>query len=74
MDDMERYRAKIERRYRDRRTPNRYVEGGRRVADFKSPSFFTVGFVVQFLTLILGGACLLFLTSCAYVKRIFLGG
>lgn len=74
MGDMERYRAKIERRYRNRRTPNRYVEGGRRVADFKSPPFWTLGFVVQFLTLIVGGAVLLFFTGCVYVKRTFLGG
>lgn len=74
MTDMEKYRAKINRRYRDRRTPNRYIEGGRRIEDFKSPPFWTVGFFVQFLSVVLGGLVLLLLAGCATVKRTFLGG
>lgn len=74
MDELEKYRAKINRRYHNRRTLNRHIEGGRRTIDFKSPPFWTLGFIVQFLTVVLGGLILLFFAGCGYIKRTLIGG
>lgn len=74
MEEMEKYRAKIERRYRRRRTGGRYLEGGRRSDDYKSPPLFTWSTTIQFLTLIIGGIWLLFLAGCVSIKKSILGG
>ncbi len=70
MGEMEKYRARV---YRDRRTRTRRGKG-RRLKDYKVPSFWTVGAVAQFITLILMGLCMIVLSGCAYIKRNFLGG
>lgn len=72
--ELEKYRARIFRKYQNRRTGSRYADGGRRRIDYKSPSWFTWADTIQFLLLIGGGICLLFLAGCAYVKKTFLGG
>ena len=72
MNEMEKYRTRLQRKW-DRRT-TRFGAGGRRRIDYKSPPFFTLGFVVQFLTVIIGGLVLLLVAGCAAVKRTFLGG
>lgn len=74
MDEMEKYRLKIERRYRRRRTGARYLSGGRRGADYKSPPMFTWGTTIQFLTLIVGGALMLLLAGCMAIKKSLFGG
>lgn len=74
MDEMELYRAKIEKRYHDRRKVDRRDEGGRRKEDYKSPPFFTLGFIVQFLTLIIGGFILLVVAGCVSIKKTITGG
>lgn len=74
MDEMERYKAKIERRYRRRRSGERYLQGGRRNEDYKSPPLFTWETTVQFLFLIVGGIWLLFLAGCVSIKKSILGG
>jgi hypothetical protein len=72
MDEMERYRTRLQRKW-ERRTTRRN-NSGRRVSDYKPPRFWTWGFVVQFVTLIVYGLALLFLAGCAYIKRTIIGG
>lgn len=70
--EMERYRAKLQRKW-DRRTTRR-DNGGRRKADYHAPKFWTVGFIVQFFSLIIGGLILLVLAGCAMIKKSIVGG
>lgn len=72
MDEMERYRTRLQRKW-DRRVTKRN-SGGRRVSDYKPPRFWTWDFLVALATLLVGGLCMLILGGCAYVKRTFLGG
>lgn len=71
MDEMERYRTRLQRKW-DRRVTRRDT-GGRRVSDYKPPRFWTWGFVIQFFTVLIGGLVMLFLAGCAAIKK-SLGG
>lgn len=70
MDEMEKYREGIERRYRDRRSNRR---GGRRKRDYKSPPMFYWSDLWLLLPLVLSGLCMLFLSGCTAVKRLLRG-
>lgn len=70
--ELKRYRTRLQRKW-DRRTTRRDSDG-RRKEDYKSPSFFTVGFIVQLLTLIIGGLVLLVVMGCRSIKKSLLGG
>lgn len=72
MDEMEKYRKYIYQKYKSRRTGFRKYNGGKRIKD-RTPSFWGVGIIVQFITLILFGLLILFCTACAYVKITVLG-
>lgn len=71
-NEMEKYRNKIYRKYKPRRMKLRKYSNGRRVKD-PARSFWDIGVVVQFITIILMGLLMLFCTACAYVKVTFLG-
>lgn len=49
MDEVKKYRKRIERRYKDRRG------SGRRRAQYKPPPFWTPGVIWQFVVLIMMG-------------------
>lgn len=70
MDEMERYRERIERRYHSRRT-NRV--GGRRKQDGKMPSVFYWSDLWLLLPLVLSGLAMMFISGCMAVKRVFKG-
>lgn len=72
MDEIERYRAKIERRYRHRRTGNRI--GGRRNDDYKSPRIFYWSDLFMIVPLLLCGLLMLFLSGCVAIKKSLFGG
>lgn len=74
MDEMDRYRAKIDRRYRRRRTNARYGEGGRRNDDYKSPPIFYWADLWLIVPMLVGGLCVLFLSGCVAIKKSILGG
>ena len=68
MDEMETYRNRI---YKDRRKTPR---GTNRRQRGHTPPFWTIGLVVQLITLILTGLLMIILSGCAYIKKTFLGG
>lgn len=74
MDEMEKYRSKIERRYRRRRTGARFIEGGRRNDDYKSPPIFYWSDLFLILPLVVSGLCVLFLSGCVAIKKSLFGG
>lgn len=73
MDEMDEYRDGIEKRYHDRRSPERYKDGGRRKEDYKTPSMFYWHDLWFLVPLVLSGLAMLFLSGCAAVKRIVKG-
>lgn len=72
MDEIERYRTRLQRKW-ERRTTRR-DNGGRRISDYKPPRFWTWDFIVMLGGIIVMGFCMLILGGCSYVKRTFLGG
>lgn len=73
MDEMDEYRDSIEKRYHDRRSANRYIEGGRRKEDYKSPSVFCWGDLWLLIPLVLSGLCMLLLSGCTVIKKTLRG-
>lgn len=73
MDELKKYKERIEKRYNNRRNKTRYKNDGRRREDYHSPRFWTWGFVMQLFTLVIGGLVMLFAGGCAAVKK-SLGG
>lgn len=70
---MEKYRDRIERRYASRRRRERYLDGGRRKEDYKSPPVFYWHDLWLLIPLVLSGLAMLFLTGCMAVKRLIKG-
>lgn len=74
MDELKKYKERIEKRYNNRRNKTRYKNDGRRREDYHSPRFWTWDFIVMLGTLIFGGLAMLLLGGCAYIKKTILGG
>lgn len=70
--ERERYRMRLQHKW-DRRVI-KHDNGGRREKDYKSPPFFTLGFIIQLLTLIIGGFVFLVIVGCQSIKKAILGG
>ena len=73
MDEMDKYRERVERRYHNRRKRERYVEGGRRKVDYKSPPMFYWSDLWLLIPMVLGAALVLFMSGCALIKKTFRG-
>lgn len=73
MDEIERYRERIERRYHNRRKRERHIEGGRRKIDYKSPPMFYWSDLWFLVPMTLGAIAMLFLSGCVAVKKLFRG-
>lgn len=71
MDEVEAYRERIERRYGDRRKKSRR---GKRDRRYKPPRFWTVGFVVQLVGMILMALTMMLLSGCQAIKKTLIGG
>lgn len=72
MDEMERYRMRLQGKWNRRVTKRN--NGGRRKVDYKAPSWFTVGDIIQFVLLLGSGIVLLVLGGCTYIKKMLIGG
>lgn len=70
-NEIERYRAKLQRKW-DRRVTKRY-KSGRRVSDYKAPPMWTWDFIALFAVTLVSGACMVILSGCASMKRMFGG-
>lgn len=73
MDEIEKYRERIERRCSHRRRRGRYQEGGRRGEDYKNPPMFKWVDVWFLIILVISGVIMLLLNGCTFIKKTFRG-